>query len=25
MTKETGSARRAGKLREIKDVTDLAP
>ena len=25
MTKETGSARRAGKLREIKDVADLAP
>lgn len=25
MTKETASARRAGKLREIKDVADLAP
>lgn len=25
MTKETASARRAGKLREIKDVADLVP
>jgi addiction module RelB/DinJ family antitoxin len=25
MTKETASARRAGKLHEIKDVADLAP
>lgn len=25
MTKETANARRAGKLREIKDVADLAP
>lgn len=25
MTKESANARRAGKLREITDVTDLAP